>query len=234
MVPGERFNPYRFFVGIFIPNALVRYKGLSPSAKLVYGRLSQYAGKDGKCFPSEDVLADEVGLSKRQVYRLISELENERFIVCQATGYMFLWHDIFDQKPAASCDKLSQTCDISVTTPCHIRHKSVTDMSHAYKVLRESGRESGKESSPPLGQADKIATEKATAAFEEFETQLNSHRRSGAGLKLDDKITIDVLLNDLGGKVGALALCGDELRKKFMPNYMRRELAAFQKRRRAG
>jgi hypothetical protein len=233
MIPGEIFNPYRVFVGIFIPNALVRYKGLSPSAKLVYGRLSQYAGEDGKCFPAEDVLADEVGLSKRQVYRLLSELETGKFIICRATGYVFLWHDIFDQKQEASCDKLSQASDISVTTPCHIRHKTVTDMSHAYKVLRDSGRESRKEGPPALRQVDKIAEEKATAAFEEFETQVNRLRTSGA-IKLDDKISIAVMVNDLGGKAGVLALCGDELRKKFMPNYMRRELAAFQKNRRAG
>jgi hypothetical protein len=33
---GERFNPYRIFNGIFIPEAICKYRGVSPGSKLVY------------------------------------------------------------------------------------------------------------------------------------------------------------------------------------------------------
>ena len=41
---GEPFNPFRFFNGIFVPEALVRTKLVSAGAKLAYGRLVRYAG----------------------------------------------------------------------------------------------------------------------------------------------------------------------------------------------
>jgi hypothetical protein len=49
---GQPFNPFRLFTGIFIPEALVRYKDLSAGAKLAYGRLARYAGHDGRCYPA--------------------------------------------------------------------------------------------------------------------------------------------------------------------------------------
>jgi len=36
---GQPFNPFRVFKGIFIPEALVRTNGISPGAKLAYGRV---------------------------------------------------------------------------------------------------------------------------------------------------------------------------------------------------
>ena len=34
---GQLFNPYKLFTGIFIPEALAKYRGVSCGAKLVYG-----------------------------------------------------------------------------------------------------------------------------------------------------------------------------------------------------
>lgn len=228
MLPGEIFNPFKVFVGLFIPNVLASYKGLSPSAKIVWGRLAQFSGSGGRCFPSQEVLADEVGLSERQIRRVLDELASEKFIVCQrptgmdrlshkGNNYAFLWHAIFDEN-------VNSRPDINVRSGPDGNVLSLIG-------VRESAL---RESKGPPRKADIIATEKATTAFEEFETQLNRHRKSGAGLQLDDKITIAVVTNDLGGKSGALALCGDELRKQFVPSYVRRELAAFHKNRRAG
>src|SRR5688572_3926181 len=64
MSPGTPFNPYRMWVGSFIPNWLMRQK-ISPGAKLAYARLAQYAGKDGQCYPSQKDLADELGVGER-------------------------------------------------------------------------------------------------------------------------------------------------------------------------
>lgn len=103
---GDVFNPFKLFVGLFIPNALARYGGVSSSAKLVWGRLSQFAGENGACFPSQKTLAKEIGVGERQVRRLLLELEQQKFIAYnrpQGKGrlnhltceYVFLWHEIF-------------------------------------------------------------------------------------------------------------------------------------------
>lgn len=48
---GDPFNPYGMFSGIWIPESLLKYSALSPSAKLLYGRLARFAGENGRCFP---------------------------------------------------------------------------------------------------------------------------------------------------------------------------------------
>ena len=71
---GEPFNPYRMFTGVFVPEALVKWPGLSPGAKLAYGRLVRYAGEDGKCYPSLGTLGRELGTSRQQAKRYVQEL----------------------------------------------------------------------------------------------------------------------------------------------------------------
>ncbi|MGA2592350.1 MAG: helix-turn-helix domain-containing protein [Bryobacteraceae bacterium] len=61
---GEPFNPYGLFHGVFIPEAVCKYHGLSPGAKLIYGRLCRYAGKDGYVYPAVGTLADETGMGE--------------------------------------------------------------------------------------------------------------------------------------------------------------------------
>lgn len=75
---GERFNPYRTFNGIYIPEAVVMLplRQLSQGAKLVYGRLCRYAGKDGRVFPRIDSIAHEVGSSPRQASSYLRELKD--------------------------------------------------------------------------------------------------------------------------------------------------------------
>lgn len=106
MKTGDEFNPWRMFVGVFIPNALARYSGLTASAKLIYGRLAQFAGKNGECYPSQETLAAEVGLSTARIKQVLPELVKCGLIrIEQPMGrdrlnhmnarYVFLWHDIF-------------------------------------------------------------------------------------------------------------------------------------------
>jgi len=101
---GERFNPYKTFNGVFIPEAVVSIpvKKLSQGAKLAYGRLCRYAGKDGKAFPRRETLAEEVGCQIRQVDSYLRELkrfgllESVRIGLGKPNEYYFLWHEIFD------------------------------------------------------------------------------------------------------------------------------------------
>ena len=80
MQTGQPFNPFRLFTGIFIPDGLVRADGISPGAKLTYGRLVRYAGQDGACYPAVPTLAAEIGVSVRQTQYYLAELEREKLI----------------------------------------------------------------------------------------------------------------------------------------------------------
>ncbi|MBF0481710.1 MAG: helix-turn-helix domain-containing protein [Desulfovibrionaceae bacterium] len=104
---SRRFVPWKMFVGAFVPNCILRFPGLSDSAKLLWGRLAQFAGKDGACHPSQSCLAEKLGKSTRQVRNLLLELVNKEFLEREApnpkergkferTRYYFLWHPIFD------------------------------------------------------------------------------------------------------------------------------------------
>jgi len=78
-----RINPYRTFVGSFIPNGLLKYKGVSSTAKLLWARLAQYAGKNGVAWPSQDSLAEEIGVSVTTIKRFMKELIDDGFIECE-------------------------------------------------------------------------------------------------------------------------------------------------------
>lgn len=98
MRPGERYNPWKLFHGIFIPNWLAQRPEVSQGAKVCFGRLGQYAGQDGECFPNIDTLAAEIGVSRRQADTYLSELRRHRLIAVRRSGlgktnrYCFLWH----------------------------------------------------------------------------------------------------------------------------------------------
>jgi hypothetical protein len=103
-IVGQEFNPYKLFRVVCIPEALVRYRGVSPGAKLAFGRLMRYAGEDGNAFPAVGTLADELGVSACQARRYLHELEAGKFIAIVASDgrqnrYKFLWHEVFNTAP---------------------------------------------------------------------------------------------------------------------------------------
>jgi hypothetical protein len=142
MKPGDPFNPYKVFVGVFIPNAIVKYSELSPGAKLCYGRLSQYAGENGAAYPSHETLAAELGVSSRQVRRYIDELTAANFLKVlhsqTSNHYLFLWHTVLDESLRVN---ISTRTDMS-TSPGRI----CPPEEDGYVLQRESLSESGKES----------------------------------------------------------------------------------------
>lgn len=105
MKTGQLFNPFRLCAGSFIPEGLARSKGISPGAKLAYGRLVQCAGQDGECYPAVATLASELGVKERQARRYIAELQRSRLIRRVAplsnsgrtsNAYGFLWHPLLE------------------------------------------------------------------------------------------------------------------------------------------
>src|SRR5258706_8660615 len=78
--PGEPFNSYRMFTGLFIPEGLARSTRISPGAKLAWGRLARYAGHDGRCYPTMKTLGREIGVGERQAQKYVGELERKQFL----------------------------------------------------------------------------------------------------------------------------------------------------------
>jgi hypothetical protein len=109
---GQPFNPFRLFAGIFIPEALVRFKDPSADAKLAYGRLARYAGQDGDCFPAVATLASEIGVCVRQAQNYPAQLERKKFLrritrfveIGQTSNtFEFLWHSQLEGGGEESC-----------------------------------------------------------------------------------------------------------------------------------
>lgn len=102
---GQPFNPGGLFSYIVVPDVLVRYREIGPTAKLVWGRLARYVGKEGYAYPSVRTPADDLGLSERQIQRALAELERHGFIRRRlrrtakgdftSTIYEVLLHSIF-------------------------------------------------------------------------------------------------------------------------------------------
>lgn len=122
---GEAYNPWRLFVGSFIPNAVLKCRNLSPTSKLIFGRLSQYAGADGQAYPSYRTLGHEVGIEQRQAMRAVKELVVFGLIRsvkqirndggAASNRYEFLWHQIFDHDNKSTVGVICDTggCVIS-------------------------------------------------------------------------------------------------------------------------
>lgn len=70
----EVINPYKLFNGIFIPDGVYNCIDISLLAKVVYGRLLRYAGKDGVAYPKQATIAEEMGKTTRQIQKVIREL----------------------------------------------------------------------------------------------------------------------------------------------------------------
>jgi Helix-turn-helix domain len=114
---GEVFNPNGMFNGIWVPESLLKCAGISTSAKVLYGRLARFAGVDGCCFPSQETLARELGMTVRQVQRLLAQLCAAGFLrkVAQyrpngsqtANAYVFLYHAALTPAPVREAPRFT-------------------------------------------------------------------------------------------------------------------------------
>ncbi len=118
LLPGQRFNPYRKECGFYPPDVVGKQRKLlgtddktgqtqqrdvTDGQKRLYERLVRRAGQQGKCWPSQIGLAEELGKSDRQIRFDLDALESLRLIdrdrkkgIHRHTVYFFLWHAIFD------------------------------------------------------------------------------------------------------------------------------------------
>lgn len=69
-----------------VPNAILRSDQISPGAKLCYAMLISYAWHDDYCFPGQDRLAADIGVSRQSVNTQLKELERKGFIRIRRQG----------------------------------------------------------------------------------------------------------------------------------------------------
>lgn len=69
-----------------IPNTILRSSDLSANGKILYALLLSYAWRDKECFPGQDRLADNMGLKKLSVVRVLKELQSKKLIEIERRG----------------------------------------------------------------------------------------------------------------------------------------------------
>jgi hypothetical protein len=110
MKEGDKYNPYMVFQGCIVPNCIMKRADLTASAKLCFGRLSQYAGRDGFCYPSQKQLAYEIGTSESVIKTALASLITAKLIISEKPVgekklmhfrnlYKFIWNEEFLESP---------------------------------------------------------------------------------------------------------------------------------------
>lgn len=69
-----------------VPNHILESEKISPGAKLTYTMLLKYAWQNDFCFPGQDRLGKDMGVSRRSVNTYIQELEKKKFILIKRQG----------------------------------------------------------------------------------------------------------------------------------------------------
>ena len=77
---GLTYNPHHQWPRGSTPLVVLRNTGLSRGARLLYGILSSYSGRDGRCYPSHGQLAKDLGVTDRQVRTYLGELRRAGLI----------------------------------------------------------------------------------------------------------------------------------------------------------
>jgi len=63
-----------------MPYLVMRDKNLSIGARMTYAFLLMYAWQEGSCFAGQKKLAEEMGVSERQLQRYVYELRDTKYI----------------------------------------------------------------------------------------------------------------------------------------------------------
>ena len=63
-----------------VPNAILRSQKLSMGAKMAYAALLSYAWNEDYCFPGQQRLADDIGVSRQTANEYIQELKRKGYV----------------------------------------------------------------------------------------------------------------------------------------------------------
>ena len=96
MKVGQTYIPYKKFIGAYLPNWLLKRTELNGNDKVIFARLCQYAGENGKCFPKQKILAIETGLKEETIRKILKKLRVLKLIKAKTkkgiNEYIFLTH----------------------------------------------------------------------------------------------------------------------------------------------
>ena len=69
-----------------VPNAILRSKKISPGAKLAYAALISYAWHTASCFPGQETLGNDIGVTRQTANEYIKELRIKGFVKVTRRG----------------------------------------------------------------------------------------------------------------------------------------------------
>ncbi len=69
-----------------VPNHALISNRLSPGAKLAYAMLLRYAWQNDYCFPGQERLATDMGVTRQSANAYVQELQREKFITIKRRG----------------------------------------------------------------------------------------------------------------------------------------------------
>ena len=82
----EGFDPVSSGGFTQVPNFILRSKDLSVGAKMTYAMLLSYAWQNDYCFPGQETLAEDIGVSRRSIVSFIKELQERDCISVKRQG----------------------------------------------------------------------------------------------------------------------------------------------------
>lgn len=69
-----------------VPNFILKAPNLSLGAKIVYAMFLSYAWHNDQCFPGQERLAADMGMSRSRVTEFVTELEKSGLVAIQRRG----------------------------------------------------------------------------------------------------------------------------------------------------
>lgn len=121
---ADEINPRDLWLGVWVPNWLLRRTEISNGAKLCYARLCRYYNPNTRqCNPKHETIAEELGVTPRMVRVYLNVLVEQKLIRWKRTrrspnNYAFLHHqwmvDAGLKKPAKKKKETSDNSDIGM------------------------------------------------------------------------------------------------------------------------
>ena len=162
-----------------LPLTVLRRTDLPASAKLIYARLKLYTGNNGTAYPFVTTLADECGITRRQIMRSVAKLEEVGLVTVQRTFGTGNRYHLTSAQNVTSVENV--TSDKNSTTPVtketlppvtKTTPPPVTKRAHRKEVLKR-GIEKKSEKINVVVVPDSLSVPSFLEAWEKFQ----QHRR---------------------------------------------------------
>ncbi len=141
-----------------VPNALLRHPTITLGAKIAYGVLLSYAWGKGSCFPGQETMAVDMGVSKRSVIIYLKQLQDEGLISIKRLG--FGKTNIYTLHPLPrSAD--SALLEVQETTPLEVQilHPKNTQIKKDPKKKTKNSNFEGSKAPTPMTRVQPVTPE---------------------------------------------------------------------------